>query len=314
MSVNDASLLATVDARTQLAGSNMMEILLFSLGTRETFGINVFKVREVSQTPAITRSPNMPQGVVGVLSLRGHIIPVVSLARFICPEYSGRQFNTMIVTEFNKSTLAFLVDSVDRIIHVDWDRVRAPDNMALTKTSVQPEQISAITELDDGKLVSIIDVEHILATVIGDTSLPDLPRIDLQPGQFLFFVDDSIVARKEITRVLERMGLPFQQACNGREAWERLQIYASRNGAMGDQLSDSLKAILVDAEMPEMDGYVLARMIKADRRFDGIPVIMHSSLSSNATRSMCAEVGVDAYVTKFDARALADALVPFLSR
>ena len=67
LSASDASLLATVDARTKLAGSNKMEILLFSLGSRETFGINVFKVREVSQTPHITRTPNMPQGVEGVI-------------------------------------------------------------------------------------------------------------------------------------------------------------------------------------------------------------------------------------------------------
>ena len=53
---NSRSLMENVDARTKLAGSNRMEILLFSLGTHETFGINVFKVREVSQTPAITRA------------------------------------------------------------------------------------------------------------------------------------------------------------------------------------------------------------------------------------------------------------------
>ena len=96
MPANDASLLATVDARTKLAGSNKMEILLFSLGTRETFGINVFKVREVSQTPAITKTPNMPIGVVGVLSLRGNIIPVISLAKFICPDNAARRFDTMV--------------------------------------------------------------------------------------------------------------------------------------------------------------------------------------------------------------------------
>ncbi|MCG8992547.1 chemotaxis protein CheW, partial [Laribacter hongkongensis] len=87
----DVSLLASVDARTKLAGSNKMEILLFSLGTRETFGINVFKVREVSQTPEITKSPNMPFGVEGVISLRGNIIPIISLGKFIgAPGAAGR--------------------------------------------------------------------------------------------------------------------------------------------------------------------------------------------------------------------------------
>jgi two-component system, chemotaxis family, chemotaxis protein CheV len=312
MSATDASLLASVDARTKLAGSNKMEILLFSLGTRETFGINVFKVREVSQTPAITKTPNMPFGVQGVLSLRGNIIPVISLARFVGSEQSGRKFDTMIVTEFNKSTQAFLVDSVDRIIRVDWDRVRAPENMMSTTTN--SNLITAITELEDGKLVSILDVEQILATVVGEPRLPEIPQAQLETDQYLFFVDDSVVARKEITSVLEKMGIKFQQATNGREAWERLQVLASRSWGEDESLHDYLKIILVDAEMPEMDGYVLTKLIKSDVRFKGIPVIMHSSLSSNANKAMGSSVGVDAYVAKFDPAILAETLIPFLQR
>jgi len=313
MSATDASLLASVDARTKLAGSNKMEILLFSLGTRETFGINVFKVREVSQTPAITKTPNMPFGVQGVLSLRGNIIPVISLARFVGSEQSGRKFDTMIVTEFNKSTQAFLVDSVDRIIRVDWDRVRAPENM-MNSSSANSNLITAITELEDGKLVSILDVEQILATVVGEPRLPDIPTAQLETDQYMFFVDDSVVARKEITSVLEKMGIKFQQATNGREAWERLQVLASRTWGEDECLHDYLKIILVDAEMPEMDGYVLTKLIKSDVRFKGIPVIMHSSLSSNANKAMGSSVGVDAYVAKFDPAILAETLIPFLQR
>lgn len=313
MSAAEASLLASVDARTKLAGSNKMEILLFSLGTRETFGINVFKVREVSQTPLITKAPNMPFGVEGVLSLRGNIIPIISLAKFIGSEGDGRKLDTMIVTEFNKSTQAFLVDSVDRIIRVDWDKVRAPENMMATSGTNQ-NLITAITELEDGKLVSILDVEQILASVVGEPHLPDVPTAQLEQDQYIFFVDDSVVARKEITSVLEKMGVKFQQATNGREAWDRLQVLASRTWGEDESLHDNLKMILVDAEMPEMDGYVLTRLIKSDQRFNGIPVVMHSSLSSNANRAMGSSVGVDAYVAKFDPVVLAETLIPFLQR
>ncbi|TCW32188.1 chemotaxis protein [Gulbenkiania mobilis] len=312
MTATDVSLLATVDARTKLAGSNKMEILLFSLGTRETFGINVFKVREVSQTPFITRTPNMPFGVEGVISLRGNIIPVISLAKFIGAEQADRTYSTMIVTEFNKSTQAFLVDSVDRIIRVDWDKVRAPENMMVN--GANQNLITAITELEDGKLVSILDVEQILATVIGEARVPDIPTAQLESDQYVFFVDDSVVARKEITSVLEKMGVKFQQATNGREAWDRLQALAHRHLGPDESLHDNLKMILVDAEMPEMDGYVLTRLIKSDPRFNGIPVVMHSSLSSNANRAMGSSVGVDAYVAKFDPIVLAETMIPFLQR
>ncbi len=174
--------------------------------------------------------------------------------------------------------------------------------------------ITAITELEDGKLISILDVEQILASVIGEPRLPDIPQAQLETDQYLFFVDDSVVARKEITSVLEKMGIKFQQATNGREAWDRLQVLASRSWGEDESLHDYLKIILVDAEMPEMDGYVLTKLIKSDVRFKGIPVIMHSSLSSNANRAMGSSVGVDAYVAKFDPAVLSETLMPYLQR
>ena len=63
-----------------------------------------------------------------------------------------------------------------------------------------------------------------------------------------------------------------------------------------------------------MDGYMLTRNIKADQRFNGIPVVMHSSLSSEANRAMGKSVGVDSYVAKFDAEILADTLRPLLMK
>ena len=80
MGHSDYQLLNMIDQKARLAGSNKMELLLFSLGGNETFGINVFKVREVCETMAITKTPNMPAGVEGIISLRGNIIPVIDLA------------------------------------------------------------------------------------------------------------------------------------------------------------------------------------------------------------------------------------------
>lgn len=305
------ALLDDVDARTKLAGSNKMEILLFSLGTGEVFGINVFKVREVSQTPVITRTPNTPPGVEGVISLRGNIIPVISLAKFTnlegAPDDTGQ---TMIVTEFSRHTQGFLVHDVDRIIRVDWDKVKPPQNMLTGQDAL----ITAITELPDGKLVSILDVEQILARALGEEVIPAMDKVDAGHDHTIFFADDSSVARREITKVLEAMGVKYQQATNGLEAWEKLQALAQRCNQDGSKLKDHISVILTDAEMPEMDGYVLSKNVKADHRFDGIPVVMHSSLSSEANRAMGQSVGVDTYVPKFDPVILADTLRPLLFR
>ncbi|MBI5938121.1 MAG: chemotaxis protein CheV [Betaproteobacteria bacterium] len=309
--LEQAKLIDAVDARTKLAGSNKMELLLFSLGTHETFGINVFKVREVSPTPPITLTPNMPYGVEGVISLRGSIIPVITLAKFIklenVPEGLGQ---TMIVTEFSRHTQGFLVDEVDRIIRVDWDKVKPPENMIAGQDGL----ITAITELDDGRLVSILDVERILAEVLGEKPMPTLPKLETKQETTVFFADDSTVARKEIIMVLDKLGAKHIQANDGLEAWEKLQNMANRASPEGKLMRDQIQLILVDAEMPEMDGYVLTKNIKTDSRFAGIPIIMHSSLSSEANRTMGQRVGVDAYVAKFDPAVLADTLLAFIKR
>jgi len=309
MSEQNSNLLDDVDARTKLAGSNKMEILLFSLGTHEIFGINVFKVREVTHTPYITKTPNVPVGVEGFISLRGNIIPVISLTNFIKLGDSSSCSNaTLIVTEFSRHTQGFLVHSVDRIIRVDWDKVKPPQNMLGGNEGV----ITAITELPDGRLVSILDVEQLLASAIGEDVIPEIAALESDDDRFIFFADDSSVARKAIVGVLDRMGVKHQQASNGHEAWEKLKSLAARAQQDGRPLHQTLRLILTDAEMPEMDGYVLTKNIKADRRFEGIPIVMHSSLSSQANRNMGLQAGVDTYVPKFDPLVLVDTLRPLL--
>lgn len=311
VSAAPSSLLENVDARTQLVGSNRMEILLFSLGTHEVFGINVFKVREVSQTPEITKTPNMPKGVEGLISLRGNVVPVLSLTTAMGLDGgASSRGGSMMVTEYNKRNLGFLVHSVDRIIRVDWEKVRAVESPA----SGSPTSITAITELPDGRLVSILDVEQIMANTFGEAVVGHIDPITDGHELNLFFADDSAVARKKIIEVLDKLGVKHKHAQNGMEAWTRLSGMAAHAQQANYSLHEDLDLILVDAEMPEMDGYVLTKNIKADKRFDGIPVVMHSSLSSEANHAMGKSVGVDAYVAKFDADALSQTLRSQLTR
>jgi two-component system chemotaxis response regulator CheV len=301
-------LMDQVDARTNLAGTNKMEILLFKLGSEEKFGINVFKVKEVCQAGKITRTPNMPNGVDGIVSLRGHVMPVLNLANFMNMNPATKH-ETMLVAEYNRHILGFLVEGVDRIIRVDWDKVRPTEGMLSDKGAL----ITAITELEDGSLVSILDVEQILANAFGEGVVGNVERVESDRELCVFYADDSMVARRKISEVLDKMGVKHIQANNGREGWERLRAMADSAQSAGVNLHDQIQVILTDAEMPEMDGYVLTQYIKGDRRFDDIPVVMHSSLSSDANRAMGKRVGVDYYVPKFDSMILSSTLRPLLT-
>jgi two-component system chemotaxis response regulator CheV len=307
-----SELLNSIDARTRLAGTNKLEILLFALGLdnrtgrRETFGINVFKVREVMRTPPITAAPDMPAAVKGMVSLRGALVPVVDLADYIGMQPDSPR-EIMIVTEYNGKTQGFLVESVDTILRLDWAQMRVPPQML---TSNLGGLVTAVTELPDGCLVMMLDVERVLAETdkVDDamifSGISSLGRDDLT----ILFADDSSVARGQIERTLEVLGVRHISAVNGRAAWDELQRIATLAETSGKHVKDYVQLVLTDVEMPEMDGYLLTKNIKADSRFSGIPVIMHSSLSSMSNQQLGRSVGVDEYVPKFEPHRLAETL------
>jgi two-component system chemotaxis response regulator CheV len=308
-----SDLLTNIDARTRLAGTNKLEILLFTLGKdgrtgrHETFGINVFKVREVMRTPAITSAPDMPQAVKGMVSLRGALVPVVDLAEYAGVEPDSPR-DIMIVTEYNGHTQGFLVEAVDTILRLDWAQMRVPPAMLIS--SKLGGLVTAITELADGRLVMMLDVERVLSetTKIDDefvfTSIRPLGR----EGLTVLFADDSSVARNQIERTLTALGIHFISAVNGRMAWEELKKLADQASSTGQKVTDYVQLVLTDVEMPEMDGYILTKNIKSDPRFTGIPVIMHSSLSSMSNQQLGKSVGIDEYVPKFEPQRLAETL------
>jgi two-component system chemotaxis response regulator CheV len=308
-----SELLKNIDARTRLAGTNKLEILLFSLGTDdrtgrcETFGINVFKVREVMRTPAITSAPDMPSSVKGMVSLRGALVPVVDLAEYVGMTSTNAR-EIMIVTEYNGHTQGFLVDSVDTILRLDWAQMRVPPEMLTAKMG---GLVTAVTELEDNRLVMLLDVEKVLAETTNiDDSLQfvSIKPLERKDDGIVVFADDSSVARGQITLTLDALGVNYVSAINGRAAWDELRKLAAYAESTGKKAKDIIYLILTDVEMPEMDGYILTKNIKTDPAFAGIPVLMHSSLSSSSNQQLGKSVGVDEYVSKFEAQRLAETL------
>ncbi|WP_028453169.1 chemotaxis protein [Chitinilyticum aquatile] len=312
-----SDLLKNIDARTKLAGTNKLEILLFTLGLdqrsgrRETFGINVFKVREVMRTPEITQAPEMPSSVEGMVSLRGTLVPVIDLAKYAGIVTESKP-EIMIVSEYNGHTQGFLVEAVDTILRLDWSVMRVPPDML---TMQMGGLVTAVTELESGKLVMMLDVEKVLAETTAGATQIDVNTI-IQDKNFVtktvYFADDSVVARKQIEMTLDAMQVRHMHAINGKRAWDDLLRLAQSADIQGKTVKDLVQLILTDVEMPEMDGYMLTRMIKSDPRFVGIPVLMHSSLSGLSNQKLGQSVGVDGYVAKFEPHKLSETIANFL--
>lgn len=294
-------LLESIDRSTQLAGYNRLALLLFRLDERQIFGINVFKVQEVIATPRLTILPSGHRLIRGVADLRGGIVPVIDLGLAL-GRVAGAPPAHVIVTEYNRTVQGFLVRSVERIVHVDVATVLPPPG-----DTCEPGYLTAITRYGN-ELVEIVDVEKVLAEVMGE---PQALSVELaQRGRALagarrvLVVDDSRVARHQVERVLEQVGVDCVMVNDGREALNYLQGLAQQ-GPIGERLL----MVISDIEMPGMDGYSLTTEIRRDPRLRDLYVLLHTSLSGGFNKAMVQRVGANLFVPKFSANELARGVV-----
>ena len=318
-----------VDARTQLAGQNRMELLLFTLGYNDQiFGINVFKVREVMPCPRLTEIPHAGSHVVGMTSIRGDTLPVIDVESAIGVAGNLRQQvqeclngsadskspqTLLIVTEYNSKIQGFMVKSVDRIINKSWAEIAPPpDNLPIG------HYLTATTQVDDN-IVGILDVERVLAEMDPSMDRPLSTKVTEESRKWssnenkeatVLIVDDSHVARKQLTRVLQDMGLKVESCNDGEEAFAHLESII----ANGQPLSDTYQAIISDIEMPRVDGYTFVSNVKAHPEMAGIPVVLHSSLTGVFNKALAEKVKADGFIEKFDPDKLANFVMEVIGR
>lgn len=308
-----SSFLKGVDQRTSLAGMNRMELLLFKIQGEQLFGINVFKVREVIRTPFISPVPKADPRVVGVADIRGQTMPMIDLAKALdLPSIPKDKYSDSltVVTEFNSSVQGFLVEDVDRIVHLRWEDILPPPD------SLQNvNYLTGITRAQD-RIVEIVDVEKVLAEVSGrqeEMSDEFLHANQDKTAGHNFFVlgaDDSAVARNQLKVTLDKLGIANKIVTNGRIALDFLKKWADdADKGISDPVGQRVLMVISDIEMPEMDGYTLTTNIRKDPRLSDIYVVLSSSLSGGFNASLTEKVGANKFMSKWHPEELAQAII-----
>jgi two-component system chemotaxis response regulator CheV len=297
-----ASIIDGVDQRTQLAGHNRLELLLFELQNGQTFGINVFKVREAIPCPALTQMPQSHPVIRGVARIRGQAISIFDLSMAIGDEPTYDIENGfVIITEYNRTVQGFLVANINRIVNTSWSEI-LPAPAGIGENSF----LTAITKIDD-MLVEIIDVEKVLAEVVGidnqvsEDISTDFSAQNQQQRPHILVADDSSVARKQIAKTMEQIGIDTTIVQDGKEALDQLQQWQSE----GIDVKQHIALIISDIEMPEMDGYSLTSKVRKDPDFETIQILLHSSMSGEFNESLVEKVGANKFIAKFDPNELA---------
>ncbi|MDF1762206.1 MAG: chemotaxis protein CheV [Oleibacter sp.] len=300
-----SSVLDSVNKRTKLVGENRLELLLFRVHGKQKYGINVFKVKEVLQCPKLTSLPGSSPIIRGVAHIRTGTIPILDMSLATgngpLPDLAN---SFVIITEYNGKTQGFLVAGVDKIINTNWESIHSPP-----KGTGQEHYLTAVTEFEDA-LIEIIDVEKILSEVspvnevVSDGIVSDSMRQDAALRRVLI-VDDSRIARKQVTRCLENIGVEVVALDDGLQAWQHLQGIIES----GERLQDRYMMLISDIEMPEMDGYTLVTKIRSDPAMANFHVVLHSSLSGVFNKAMVEKVGANDFIAKFDPDVLAEQVV-----
>ncbi|KPX48584.1 Chemotaxis protein CheV [Pseudomonas amygdali pv. mellea] len=290
-----AGVMDSVNQRTQLVGQNRLELLLFRLDGKQLYGINVFKVKEVLQCPKLTIMPKSSKIVRGVANIRGGTIPIMDLAMATGSTGMISLVNSfVIITEYNTKVQGFLVHSVERIVNMNWEEIHPPP-----KGTGRDHYLTAVTRVDN-QLVEIIDVEKILAEVAPVSEEISVGVIDAEVqhkavSMRVLTVDDSSVARKQVSRCLETVGVEVVALNDGRQALD----YLLKMVAEGKKPEEEFLMMISDIEMPEMDGYTLTAAIRNDPRMQKMHITLHTSLSGVFNQAMVKKVGADDFLAKF---------------
>ncbi|WP_394252231.1 chemotaxis protein [Vibrio profundi] len=297
------------------SGTNELEIIEFHLvkhlpdGSTKTcyYGINVAKVREVIQVPETTDYPNAQPHMVGVFSSRDILTPLVDLGGWLgLPTSKDMAKKFVIVTDFNRMTNGFLIDSISRIHRISWNDVESPSQFL---EAGEQDCVVAVVRKDKN-LIMILDFEKIIADINPELSMEkydvtvdksvDLNQrmITKRNAKTVIVVDDSAFIRGLIQDTLTSAGYNVIACKDGGEGHDKLMEIAETAKEENLPTNELVNAVVTDVEMPRMDGMHLLKRLRESEAYCNTPVIMFSSLMSDDNRAKALALGANDTITK----------------
>lgn len=278
-------------------------MLVFKLTLQQNFAIGTLKVREIVPYMPTTTIPYSHHHVIGTVTIRDLTVPVIDMAAAIGfrPIQEEEYKNCyLIVTDCLRTVVAFMVRSIEKIIECDWKSIETPPSSAGHNIFV-----TGITRYEE-KIVQMLDVELLLSKIYPqyeNTKIPMLTDIERERLKALniLLVDDSSIARKQLSDALDRINIPYQICKNGSDALDLMKRDAEANRP--------IDLLVSDIEMPGLDGYELAFEVQNDSALNNSYRILHTSLSSEICVDRAHQVGAHEALEKFNAGELIEAML-----
>lgn len=295
------SLLENVDAATNLAKNNEVQLLVFKVDSTEEspyYAINVFKTREVVEAKRhyMTQIPAAHPLLEGTIVLRGMQIPILNLPRWLGVELDAakKKLSNLLICDFNGIIIGIRIMFAFRVIKKNWNEMHAPDSYRLGNDSL----VINDTRLEDGSLCLILDYEKLLADVIPQAmvnmsesakSIENMVIPEKLRHGTVLIAEDSKTAQRHLCQIFENAHLSYQVFNNGKELVDYIMKHPN---------PASIPAIITDIEMPEMSGFTVIQRLKANPATKSIPLIVNSSMTGENNKREAAGLGADGFIDK----------------
>ena len=286
----------SVEQMTQGHLRNVQQLAVFYTGHNNIYAINIAKVKAfiITEEVAINDTPKDTNIIAGIATIRGEPVTLINLDAWLgLKPFDTQEYKLIIFCEFNHKKIGFLVKDMLDIVEKTTQELRHTEE---TNSKITYTTYVKVNNKDE--LCTVFNAEQLLRDIKwtddGGRDIKKYVEGKIHSSKKILAAEDSAVAREVLHKFFNQIEVEYEIYPNGGELIDRLEKLDV----------DTIGLVITDIEMPGTDGYQVASFIKNNSKYEHIPIVVNSSMTTDAVRGKMNRIGVDAFVGKADINSL----------
>ncbi|XPV67708.1 MAG: chemotaxis protein CheV [Halarcobacter sp.] len=295
----------SVEQMTQGHLRNVQQLAVFYTGHNNIYAINIAKVKAfiITEEVTINETPTDSNVIAGIATIRGEPITLINLDAWLnIPTLDIKEYKLIIYCEFNHKKVGFLIKDMLDIVEKTTDELRHTEeaNSKITYTTY-------VKVHNKDELCSVFNAEQLLKDLgwvdDGDDTVNKYVESPFNTDKLVLAAEDSGVAREVLNKFFKKAKISYEIYNDGALLLERIKELDPNDIGM----------VITDIEMPETDGFQVASFIKNSNKYSHIPVIVNSSMTTDAVKNKMNNIGIEGFIGKTDIQSLYTTVKKFLN-
>ena len=282
----------SVEQMTQGHLRNVQQLAVFYTGHNNIYAINIAKVKAfiITEEVAINDTPKDTNIIAGIATIRGEPVTLINLDAWLgLKPFDTQEYKLIIFCEFNHKKIGFLVKDMLDIVEKTTQELRHTEE---TNSKITYTTYVKVNNKDE--LCTVFNAEQLLRDIKwtddGGRDIKKYVEGKIHSSKKILAAEDSAVAREVLHKFFSQIEVEYEIYPNGGELIDRLQ----------ELDPEKVGLVITDIEMPGTDGYQVASFIKNNSKYEHIPVVVNSSMTTDAVKGKMTRVGIDGFVGKTD--------------